>query len=85
MPKSHDQGLTARSTVRRLDLSRGTLWKIEAQLRCVTDQELIALAESLGVPLGERVKESNPRPSHRSGGLRWLGRLRFIWSSSRRH
>ena len=33
------------------DLSRGTLSKIEAGLRCVTDKELIALARALKVPI----------------------------------
>ena len=43
--------LAARCTVRGLDLSRGTLSKIEAQLRCVTDQELVVIADALGVSL----------------------------------
>ncbi len=41
----------ARCSVRGLDLSRGTLSKIEAQLRCVTDGELVVLAEALQVDL----------------------------------
>ena len=45
------EDLAARCTVRGLDLSRGTLSKIEAQLRCVTDQELVVIADALGVPL----------------------------------
>lgn len=53
--KLRDQkGLTqemfaARCTVLGLDLSRATLSKIEAQLRCVTDAELVVLAEALKV------------------------------------
>jgi len=53
--KLRDQkGLTqemfaARCTVLGLDLSRATLSKIEAQLRCVTDTELVVLAEALKV------------------------------------
>ena len=43
--------LAARCSVRGLDLSRATLSKVEAQLRCVTDQELIIFAEALGVDL----------------------------------
>lgn len=43
----------AKCSVRGLDLSRGTLSKIEAQLRCVTDAELIVLAEALKVELTE--------------------------------
>ena len=45
--------LAARCTVRGLELSRGTLSKIEAQLRCVTDRELVALADALGVAIPE--------------------------------
>lgn len=50
----YEQGLTqetlaARCGVMGWDLSRATLSKIEAQLRCVTDAELRVLAESLKV------------------------------------
>ena len=50
----YQQGLTqelfaARCSVLGLELSRGTLSKIEAQLRCVTDTELIVLAKALKV------------------------------------
>ena len=41
--------LAARCTVRGLEMSRATLSKIEAQLRCVTDGELVVLAEALQV------------------------------------
>lgn len=43
--------LAARCGVRGLDISRGTLSKIEAQLRCVTDSELQVLAEALQVTI----------------------------------
>jgi transcriptional regulator with XRE-family HTH domain len=39
--------LSARCGVLGWDLSRGTLSKIEAQLRCVTDREVQLLAEAL--------------------------------------
>jgi len=39
----------ARCTLHGWDLSRGTLSKIEAQLRCVTDSELVILARALKV------------------------------------
>jgi len=45
--------LAARCTVRGLELSRATLSKIEAQLRCVTDEELVVIAEAIGSPLQE--------------------------------
>jgi transcriptional regulator with XRE-family HTH domain len=45
--------LSARLGVVGLDISRGTLSKIEAQIRCVTDQELVFLARALQVGLGD--------------------------------
>jgi transcriptional regulator with XRE-family HTH domain len=45
--------LAARCTIRGFELSRATLSKIEARLRCVTDMELIALAKALECSLGE--------------------------------
>ncbi len=52
----YQQGLTqealaARCGVLGWDLSRGTLSKIEAQLRCVTDVELEFLAKALRVAI----------------------------------
>lgn len=35
------------------DISRGTLAKIEAQIRCVNDEELLALGRTLEVSLEE--------------------------------
>jgi transcriptional regulator with XRE-family HTH domain len=44
------QGMfAARCSILGWDLSRGTLSKIEAQLRCVTDAELVILARALKV------------------------------------
>jgi transcriptional regulator with XRE-family HTH domain len=48
------KGLTQAQLVAKIniigwDLSRGTLSKIEAQLRCVTDYEIPILAVSVGV------------------------------------
>ncbi len=37
----------ARCQLKGLDISRGTLSQIEAQLRCVTDDELLILARAL--------------------------------------
>lgn len=50
------QGLTqemlaARCGLLGLDMSRGTLSKIEAQIRCISDSELQIIAEALKVPL----------------------------------
>jgi len=44
-------GLAARCGVLGWDLSRATLSKIEAQLRCVTDVELAILAGALRVEI----------------------------------
>jgi transcriptional regulator with XRE-family HTH domain len=41
--------LAAQCQLGGLDISRGTLSQIEAQLRCVTDDELLALARVLKV------------------------------------
>ena len=41
----------ARCSVRGLELSRATLSKVEARLRCVTDQELAVFAEALRVDI----------------------------------
>lgn len=43
------EAFAARCQLRGLDISRGTLSQIEAQLRCVTDDELLALARILKV------------------------------------
>jgi transcriptional regulator with XRE-family HTH domain len=43
--------LAARCCVRGLEMSRATLSKIEAQLRCVTDSGLQVFAQALGVSL----------------------------------
>lgn len=45
--------LAARCGVLGWDLSRATLSKIEAQLRCVTDTELEILAKALKVEITE--------------------------------
>lgn len=62
----YQQGLTqemlaARCAVCGLDISRGTLSKIEAQLRCVTDAELVVLAKALRVKL-DTIFPSSSRP-----------------------
>jgi transcriptional regulator with XRE-family HTH domain len=68
----YQQGLTqemlaARCTVRGFDLSRGTLSKIEAQLRCVTDFELLVLSEALRVTTNELFPKK-PKSLGKSGG-----------------
>lgn len=56
--------LAAKCCLAGFDLSRGTLAKIEAQVRCVNDKELFILAKALGVNTdklfaGRRVKSTN--------------------------
>jgi transcriptional regulator with XRE-family HTH domain len=45
--------LAARCGRAGLDISRGTLAKIEAQVRCVNDEELLVLARTLGVKMDD--------------------------------
>jgi len=54
-------GLAARCGVLGWDLSRATLSKIEAQLRCVTDIELEVLAKALKVELVNLYPKGNRR------------------------
>jgi DNA-binding XRE family transcriptional regulator len=48
--------LAARCQLRGLDISRGTLSQIEAQLRCVVDSELLLLAKVLRVSADELLR-----------------------------
>jgi transcriptional regulator with XRE-family HTH domain len=52
--RRYEMGLTqerlaARCQLKGFDISRGTLSQIEAQLRCVTDSELLLLSQILDV------------------------------------
>lgn len=55
----------AKCQLNGLDISRGTLSQIEARLRCVTDDELLMLALTLGVstdalfPAGSRKRKKS--------------------------
>lgn len=49
---SQDQ-LSAKYQRVGLDISRGTLAKIEAGIRCVSDQEILLLAKALEVSVAE--------------------------------
>ena len=48
--------LVARLNIAGWDLSRGTFSKIEAQIRCVTDYEILKLAAGLGIEAAELVR-----------------------------
>jgi transcriptional regulator with XRE-family HTH domain len=61
----YQQGLTQNELSARIgllgwDISRGTLSQIEAQLRCVTDFELVCVARALGVLTDQLL----PSPPH---------------------
>ena len=43
--------LTARCNRTGWDVSENVIAKIEAQIRCVTDHEIILIAKALGVPV----------------------------------
>jgi transcriptional regulator with XRE-family HTH domain len=45
--------LAAKCGILGWDLSRGTLAKIEAQVRCVNDQELVVLAKALKLTVND--------------------------------
>jgi len=47
--------LAARCARHGWDISRGTLSKIEAQIRCVTDSEMMILATALQVKLDDLI------------------------------
>ena len=57
---SQDQ-LSAKCQRFGLDISRGTLAKIEAGIRCVSDQEALLLSQALGVG----VSDLFPKAKHR--------------------
>lgn len=44
-----------------LDISRGTLAKIEAGVRCVSDQEALLLAQALGVSVSDLFPKAKRR------------------------
>lgn len=57
--------LAARCGVAGFDISRGTLAKIEAQIRCVTDRELTYLAKAIDVNINELFEDA-PKGSRKN-------------------
>ena len=53
--------LAAKCTILGFEITRGTLAKIEAQVRCVSDAELLILAKALGVGIAELYPPSSRR------------------------
>jgi transcriptional regulator with XRE-family HTH domain len=43
------EAFAAKCQLHGMDISRGTVSQIEAQIRCVSDEELFLLASALGV------------------------------------
>jgi len=66
--------LATRCQLQGFDISRGTLSQIEAQLRCVSDDELLALARVLMVttdslyPAEKRSRKAPTTKSNRPSG-----------------
>lgn len=54
--------LATQCQLKGFDISRGTLSQIEAQLRCVTDDELLALARVLKVSTDSLFPAQSKRP-----------------------
>lgn len=59
------EALAAQCQLSGFDISRGTLSQIEAQLRCVTDDELLSFAHVLKVTIGN-LFPTQPKPGKRS-------------------
>ena len=57
---SQDQ-LSAKCQRVGLDISRGTLAKIEAGVRCVSDQEALLLSQALGVGVSDLFPKAKRR------------------------
>ncbi|MGB2260613.1 MAG: helix-turn-helix domain-containing protein [Porticoccaceae bacterium] len=54
------EALAARCNILDWDISRGTLAKIESQLRRVTDQEAVILARALRVEIEQIYRQPEP-------------------------
>ena len=54
------ESLAARCNILDWDISRGTLAKIESQLRRVTDQEVVVFAKALRVDIEQIYRQPKP-------------------------
>ncbi len=68
--------LAARLQIAGLDISRGTLAKVEARIRYVDDPQLIYFAEVLGVPVQD-LFPARERDKRLHEFMERLGRTRF--------
>jgi transcriptional regulator with XRE-family HTH domain len=55
------EALAARCNIKRWDISRRTLAKIEAQVRRVNDEEVVLLAQALNVDITELYEPGDER------------------------
>lgn len=55
------QALAARCNIKKWDISRSTLAKIEAQVRRVNDEEVAVLAQALNVDIGDLYEPEESR------------------------
>jgi transcriptional regulator with XRE-family HTH domain len=56
------EALAARCNIKKWDISRSTLAKIEAQVRRVDDEEVALLAQALNVDIEELYDPGDERP-----------------------
>jgi transcriptional regulator with XRE-family HTH domain len=56
------EALAARCNIKKWDISRSTLAKIEAQVRRVNDEEVALLAQALNVDIEELYDPGDERP-----------------------
>lgn len=55
------EALAARCNIKKWDISRSTLAKIEAQVRRVNDEEVALLAQALNVDIGDLYEPEESR------------------------
>ena len=55
------EALAARCNIKRWDISRSTLAKIEAQVRRVNDEEVVLFAQALNVDITELYEPGDER------------------------
>ncbi|MGB2259588.1 MAG: helix-turn-helix domain-containing protein [Porticoccaceae bacterium] len=55
------EALAARCNIKKWDISRSTLAKIEAQVRRVNDEEVAVLAQALNVDIGDLYEPEESR------------------------
>ena len=59
--RTTQEALAARCNIKKWDISRSTLAKIEAQVRRVNDEEVALLAQALNVDIGDLYEPEESR------------------------